>query len=305
MSLLQTLHSVRTTPLTSKELTSFRERGFVVPGRLLADEQVETLCEAIEEHLSGRLERTVTYDLADVSLDTTKGLRMESAASAEEEAKKREKAERTLPVLFNLWEIDERFRDIAMHPVAAGWGGQLLETGDVRIFEDTAFIKPARKGGSFPWHQDYSVWPIATPDVVGCWIALDDVDPENGTITYAVGSHKSGEVLPVENATGAPYLHEQRPGIPEIGDPVAMGMEIHELVLKRGECVFQHALTWHASGPNNSDRPRRAHGVRYIAGGTIWLGEHRYPYRPDAEMDFPVPGPVNASARFPRVERAF
>jgi ectoine hydroxylase-related dioxygenase (phytanoyl-CoA dioxygenase family) len=305
MSQVTTADAVRTTPLTSAELATYRERGFVVPGRLLSEEQVDLICAALQEHLDGRFEGTVSYDFADPSLDTTQGVRMKTAIAAQEAAKKREKAERTMPLLMNLWEIDDRFRNVATNPVAAGWAAQLLEADEVLLFEDTAFVKPARRGGRLVWHQDYSFFPTASADVVGCWIALDDVDADNGTINYAVGSHKRGEVLPVEFKDGKPYMHDKRPGVPEMGDPLGLGMQIENLVLKRGECAYHDSLIWHTSGLNDSDRPRRALGVRYIKAGTLWLGEQRYAWRPDSEMHFPVPGPIVPGGRFPHVERAF
>jgi ectoine hydroxylase-related dioxygenase (phytanoyl-CoA dioxygenase family) len=304
MSEVDTVEVVRRAPLTDAELATYRERGYLIPGRLLSSDQVEQLRQAIQEHLDGKFEGTVTYDFADPTLDLTKGARMVKPLSAKEQVKRREQAERTLPLLFNLWEIDDRFREVALNPVAAGWAAQLLEADEVLLFEDTAFVKPAHKGGLLPWHQDYSAYPTATADIVGFWMALDDVDVDNGTLRYAAGSHKLGEVLPV-GPTGEAFMQAERPGVREMGDPEAMGMDIEDLILKKGECVLAHALTWHASGPNNSDRPRRAYAVRYMTAGTIWLGEKRYPYRPDREMDFPVPSPVIVSARFPRVERAF
>jgi phytanoyl-CoA hydroxylase len=305
----------RTSPPTQEEIAEYNDRGFVIPGKLLAEETVERLREAVQEHFEGKFERTVTYDFADPALDTKQGLRMAKRLSPREEAERRAKAEKSLPILINLWEIDGRFQEVTMSAVAAGWAGQLLGADEVLLFEDTAFVKAAGKGGALHWHQDYSYFPLATPDVVTFWIALDDVNADNGTIKYAVGTHKLGEVLPVnftlgvkdgtEFAAGASYMHAEREGVPEIGDPVAMGMEIVELVLKKGECVIHHALTWHASGPNESDRPRRALGVRYVKASTIWLGEQRFPYRPDSKMDFSVPGPIVPGRQFPRVERAF
>ena len=35
-------------------------------------------------------------------------------------------------------------------------------------------------GGELKWHQDYPYWPLAQPNAVTAWIALDDTDEENG-----------------------------------------------------------------------------------------------------------------------------
>ena len=41
---------------------------------------------------------------------------------------------------------------------------------------------------------------------------------------------------------------------------------------------MHHALTWHASGANVTDRPRRAAVARYVADGTTWFGARRYEF---------------------------
>ncbi|NIT65867.1 MAG: hypothetical protein GWM93_04105, partial [Gemmatimonadetes bacterium] len=63
-----------------------------------------------------------------------------------------------------------------------------------------------------------------------------------------------------------------------IEDPVEKGWDVETIDVKAGHVSFHHSLTWHASGPNTSDRPRRAAIVRYVADGTIWLGSQRYEY---------------------------
>ena len=302
---------VRRTPLTPDELDHYRERGYIVPGRLLSDAEIAFIAGALQEYLDERLEAAVRYDFGATrapmpvsvlprSAYERQGLRNAAGPETTE-------ADRSVPVLINLWEKDERFHEVVRNPVAAGWAAQLLEAADVLLYEDTAFVKPPSTGGSLVWHADASFYPTATPDVIGCWIALDDVDAENGTMQYAVGSHHLGEVLPVEFRRGSSIMGAERPGVPEIGDPIALGMEIVDVVLKKGQCVYHHPLLWHASGTNDSTRPRHAFAVRYIKQGTVWLGNQRYRsrHRPDDLMEFPVPGPVTAGKQFPRLAQAF
>ena len=73
---------------------------------------------------------------------------------------------------------------------------------DVRIQGTRFFTKPARVGEGTPWHQDIWLWARDPRDStrkyktrhLSCWVALDDVDLENGCLHMVPGIHK-GEVI--------------------------------------------------------------------------------------------------------------
>jgi ectoine hydroxylase-related dioxygenase (phytanoyl-CoA dioxygenase family) len=50
------------------------------------------------------------------------------------------------------------------------------------------------------------------------------------------------------------------------------GQQVHILMcpVKRGHVHFHHALTWHGSGTNHSNRPRRAIGIHYMTENTVY-----------------------------------
>ena len=146
------------------------------------------------------------------------------------------------------------------------------------------------------WHQDFPYWPIAQPNAVTAWIALDETTELNGAMRMAVGTHLTGETLPAAFGTGAPYLQENRPAtVRPIGDPEKLGYDIVPIELQAGEVSLHHALTWHASGSNQTTSPRRAFVVRYVGDGTIWLGTRRYedyklPTEPEIAEGDPLSG---------------
>jgi len=139
---------------------------------------------------------------------------------------------------------------------------QLLE-GSVRFWHDQLFCKPAKHGGNVAWHQDYSYWTRTKPLAhLTCWVALDDVDLENGCLHYIPGSH-NWELLP---ATGL------------AGDMEAIESVLDEsqweqfqnpapIKLKAGECTFHHPLLVHGSFANDSDRPRRGTVMNCVRDG--------------------------------------
>jgi ectoine hydroxylase-related dioxygenase (phytanoyl-CoA dioxygenase family) len=295
---------VRTDPLTPLEITSFHERGFLFPIRVLDDAQVEEARAALDDHLEGR-RQSQQYELTDPIVESGQATVGSGSATSVAETTEVEKKPHSVPFLFNLWERDERFWKIDADPVIAGMARQLLDSEGVVLMEDGAVIKKPVFGGKLAWHQDYAYWPLATPAAVTCWIALDDVGGENGGMMVAQGSHKLGEKLPVEFGDGSSFMHDERPGVGEVREPEEEGLEVVGYQLEAGECGFHDALIWHASGPNKSQNPRRGFIPRYVATGTIWLGANRFPYNyTDAELEC-APGEPIHGPHFPTIETAF
>lgn len=278
--------TVRTTSLTSDELMGFYQDGYLKPGRMLSMASVERLRSAITRSLdAGR-----SSDL------------LASKEWPEGEGGVPQEPGRTVGFLFNLWRTDPEFREVAFTSRLASWASQLIGAMQVRILEDNVLIKEPKTGGTLKWHQDYPYWPLAQANAVTAWIALDDVTEDNGAVMVAAGSHLTGERLPAVFGTGATYGRDLRPEpVTPIGDPVQLGWDVEGLSMRAGEVSFHHPLTWHCSGPNNTERPRRAHIVRYVGDGTVWFGAQRYEFNyPDAELGL-APGDRIGGEFFPLV----
>lgn len=106
-------------------------------------------------------------------------------------------------------------------------------------------FKPAKHGGIKPWHQDYAYWASTKPEQVTCWLALDDATPDNGCMQLIPGSHKWGLIK-----HGQSELQVHPKDLPVEQKLVAP--------MKAGSLLCFHVLTFHYSGPNTSDKPRRA-----------------------------------------------
>ena len=67
-----------------------------------------------------------------------------------------------------------------------------LVGGAPALFQDMALVKPAQ-GREKPWHQDHAFFNVAldTP-IVGVWIPMGTVTPENGCMHLLAGGHKEG-----------------------------------------------------------------------------------------------------------------
>jgi len=148
---------------------------------------------------------------------------------------------------FRAFALDQRLR-------------QLVDTllGDKALLAtDQVFMKPPRFGSEKPYHQDNAYF-LCTPGdgVTTAWIALDDVDAENGCMRYIDGSHQ-GPILPHEPVPGAE--HNKVPP----SDLIDIAKESLAPV-RKGGVVFHHSQCLHTSHRNESDRWRRAYATHWV-----------------------------------------
>lgn len=118
------------------------------------------------------------------------------------------------------------------------------------------FGKAACSGSETPWHQDNGFQHYAPAESLMIWLALDNVDEENGCVVFARGSHALGTVEHV--ASGVPGFSQTVRSAPDL----QRFPEVNS-VIKRGGVSLHHCNTMHRSGANHSDRPRRALAVNF------------------------------------------
>jgi len=129
--------------------------------------------------------------------------------------------------------------------------------GEPLLMMDQIFMKPPRHGSKKPYHQDNAYFKCEPADqLVTAWIALDDVNEENGCLRYIDGSHK-GEILDHIPAPGHEY--DRSP------DPAAIDLSRESLaIVSKGSVVFHHVNTLHTSHENRSDRWRRGFATHWV-----------------------------------------
>jgi ectoine hydroxylase-related dioxygenase (phytanoyl-CoA dioxygenase family) len=129
-----------------------------------------------------------------------------------------------------------------------GWPG-------VRIMQDNVIWKPPATK-SLGFHQDcaYLAW-FAPTDLLTCWIALDDTSADGGTIEFARGSHR-WQLREPEGEFHAPA--DYRKPMFKAAEQEAVDADIAYVEVPAGGGSFHHGWTWHGSGANHSNRPRRS-----------------------------------------------
>jgi ectoine hydroxylase-related dioxygenase (phytanoyl-CoA dioxygenase family) len=141
------------------------------------------------------------------------------------------------------------FSDLMAEVCRATIGGEALLFWDQFVVKGTSNVGKS----TFSWHQDSGYVDGPHEYYVNAWVPLDDVNEENGTVY----------LLPFEHA-GTRDRVEHRVD-PETGDRVGyFGDESGvAAVCPAGSIVVFSSVTFHRSGPNLTDRFRRAYALQY------------------------------------------
>ena len=238
--------------LSSSQVEQFHRDGFLRGGRMLSDEAVETLRE----------------EMGRVIHDRDKGGKQPVLCH--------NFSREDTPVwqIVNIWEASAAYHDLIFHPTIVEEVAQLTGARTLRMWHDQIQYKPASQGGINMWHQDSPLWPILMPKTaqVTAWIALDEVDEENGCMSMVPGSHHWGNQIgflhTIKEYDDMPAGFQDRP------------IERRYCPVRRGEVHFHHAMTWHGSHANTSSRPRRAIALHYMTEQTRYVASGSHPMQP-------------------------
>ncbi|MCF8240354.1 MAG: phytanoyl-CoA dioxygenase family protein [Melioribacteraceae bacterium] len=110
-----------------------------------------------------------------------------------------------------------------------------------------------QKGAEFTWHQDSGYVDGKHKPYVNCWIPLDDVNEENGTV-YLLPYSKAGTKEKVEHK----IIDGSSDRVGYFGDDPGIAA-----VAKAGSIVVFSSTTFHRSGANKTDKFRRAWAIQY------------------------------------------
>ena len=157
--------------------------------------------------------------------------------------------------ICNGWRADDLIAAQVLSERTGRLAAELMGYRGTRILQDNCLWKPPG-ARSLGMHQDGSyAGYLVPPEMITCWVALDDTRAEGGTIEYVRGSHRWPRVPPDRGSFHAPedWLAPLRPAAPDGVEP-----ERVPVVVKAGGCTFHHSLTFHGSGPNEAQVERRA-----------------------------------------------
>jgi len=128
----------------------------------------------------------------------------------------------------------------------------LIQSADI-------FIKKAKGKKHINWHQDANYWGLDPYELVTGWIALTDVNINNGCMNYLPKSHLQNKIEHTETFDKNSDLTR--------GQEININIErkdIIPVIIKKGQAALHHCLLAHSSGPNKTDLPRIGIAVRYL-----------------------------------------
>jgi hypothetical protein len=231
---------------TDSEVASYAEHGWYLSKKLFTDKETAQLREASERFYSGHRDRTLPA-------------RPPKLAYWEPEHG---------PVQRHNDYIhyeDETIAAILRKPLLGAVAARLAQADEIRAFQSTLIYKPPVAGepsNIVPWHFDRHYWATSTSErMLTAFIPFHDSTVELGTITMVDGSHRWKETA-VNDATSLHFAERDRSQLDAMLEENARfnGTEVTKIpmVIPEGHVSFHHCRTYHGSGANVSDRPRRA-----------------------------------------------
>jgi hypothetical protein len=165
--------------------------------------------------------------------------------------------------------------ELIRHPALGALAAEITGARMVQVWWVQLLLKPpsppspcrgqqrsgARGGGgagtNIGWHQDRHYWQVweEGSELFTAWVALSDVTAEAGPMRFVRGSHRWG--LQHSDFYGQDHdaLRTQ------IRVPDGETWEEVAALLPPGGISFHHCLTYHGSGPNLTNAPRRSFAV--------------------------------------------
>lgn len=166
----------------------------------------------------------------------------------------------SLKQLQRMFEYDEYFRKLMENGPARKLAEEVLQDEVIPV-NMQYFNKPAGIGQATPPHQDGYYFHLNPCEAVTGWLALEEVDDENGCIHYVRGSHRD-EGFRDHGQTGVLGFSQ---GMTDFGTQSDKENEV-SFPGPAGTFLMHHAKTIHWAGANTSaTRSRRALGFIYYA----------------------------------------
>lgn len=243
---------------SADDVRFYAEHGWYLSKRLFSDAEIDTLIEASEAFYLGARDRLLPHHPPTLAYWTPElgGVLRHND--------------------YIHYEVDA-IRRIVTKPLLGAVAALLAGVEVIRIFQTTLILKPSspdEKTNEVPWHFDRNYWATSTSErMLTAFLPLHDCDEQIGTIRMVDGSHRWREVGADDSGT----LHFAARNRDQLEDLLARnaasnGVEIRKIpmIIPKGHVSFHHCRTYHGSGPNRADQPRRAFSLHLQDGDNRW-----------------------------------
>ena len=229
--------------LAQSQVDQFMRDGFVVVENLLTTDEIAVLADRADLIASGKAEHVVT---GIVQLEKPF---QDGNDDIEDQVMSTRKLAHIVPE-------DEVLRAHSRNTKIVDVIADLFDSDDITLYGDQLFMKPPHHGSAKEWHQDSASFKNIFPmNIISAWVAIDDATIENGCLWMVPGSHRWAIIPPSSRPTIEAQFGHEYATVP--------------VPLQSGSVSFHHSLTFHASGPNETDTRRRGYATHYMPSTAI------------------------------------
>lgn len=235
--------------LTSTQISSYRENGFLIIEEFLSEIELKNWRRTVSEAVSLRDGKKLPDGSYSSTMENPKVLQTED--------------EIVFRQRINLWMDHKGVRTLMLDSRLGKMAADLEGIEGIRIWHDQALIKMPWANPT-TWHQDNTKWSFVSEHAITIWIALDDITIQNGCMFFLPGSHQKR--LEDHPAAGH-HVGAMFSTYPELGQ-----MEPVPVVMPAGGCSFHNGLIVHAANANMTPYPRQAFTCAYMPNNSRFNG---------------------------------
>ena len=230
---------------TDADVAWYGEHGWWLSGKLFSDPEIDALVEASEAFYAGAVDRELPVRPPNLAWWTP-------AAGAVQRHNDYVHA------------LSDPIGALLRKPLLGAVAARLAAAEEIRIWQSTLIYKPPvpdEPTNRVPWHMDRHYWQTCTSaEMLTAFLPFHHCDERMGTITMVDGSHRWREI-PGDDST----RHFAARDAAEL-DQLLQANAAHNgaevvtvpVVIPQGHVSFHHCRTYHGSGQNLADVPRRA-----------------------------------------------
>lgn len=160
--------------------------------------------------------------------------------------------------------------DLCRHPRVLDAVSEVLGD-DLVLLMSHLIVKQPHDGLPVAWHQDGSYWSsVQGTDIVTVWLAIDDVDVDNGCM-HVIPTSQSGHVGLPKIPTGGNDLLGVRVEVTPAQEAAAV-----PVCLRAGDASIHDAYLIHGSPVNRSPRRRAGYTMRYGSSRTTHVATDQH-----------------------------
>ncbi|MHA6765399.1 phytanoyl-CoA dioxygenase family protein [Streptacidiphilus sp. PAMC 29251] len=237
------------------DIAFYAEHGWYLTKQLLTDEEVDRLVAASEAYYAGERSRALPV----------RPPRLAAWQPSDGPVQRHND--------YVHYESDP-IADVLRKPLIGAVAALLAGADEIRVFQSTLILKPAVSGepsNIVPWHFDKHYWSSSSSErMLTAFIPFHDCDEEMGTLTVVDGSHLWQETGRDDSMTKH-FAERDKTDLERVlaENAAYNATEVRKvpLIIPKGHMSFHHCRTYHGSGANRSDRPRRALSFHLQDGG--------------------------------------